>query len=246
VRYWKRMRIHTVYPVVVRTSGGEGNGELLTVRLVMAGAQVVPAEQTIDPASPADTVTFYVTPLAHGGLRGERLEVLQGGRKVQEIRTPSRVTSQKGTLVWLFLALFIPWLLLHFFEYSPIGYQNPIKDDGTEVYVRRPWERYKSYKPGSDELLPDRPSRVMTEFIEDNTFDLKEWTGLDKKNDIVVFYEDARKFPEKAYLHLFEQYHVLKLPLPFILFVVFMFIALISFLARTQARRKVYGKPLPA
>src|SRR5881396_2891305 len=82
---------------------GAGATAPVTVRLVMAGAQVVPAEQTLDPGDPGDKATFYVTPLAHGGLRGERIEVVQNGRKVQELRIPCKVTSQKGTLVWLFL-----------------------------------------------------------------------------------------------------------------------------------------------
>jgi hypothetical protein len=35
------------------------------------------------------------------------------------------------------------------------------------------------------------------------------------------------------------------LPLPFILFLVLMLLTFISFLARTESRRTVYGKPLP-
>jgi hypothetical protein len=245
VKYWKRMRINKVYPVVVRFAG-EVEGDPITVRLVMAGAQVVPAEHAMDPGNAGETATFYVTPIANGSLRGEKLEVIQGGRKIQEIRMPSRVTSQKSTLVWLFLALFIPWLLLHYLEYSPIGYHNPVKNDGTESYVRRPWKAYKTYKPGTDELLPDRPSQQITHFIQDNTLDIKELTGLDPKTDTIAkFYDNAQKFPEEAYLNLFENYHAWKLPLPLILFLVFLFMAFVSFLARTQATRKVYGKPLP-
>jgi hypothetical protein len=247
VKYWKRMRISKVYPVVVRMSG-EGEGDPITVRMVQAGAQVVPAEHTMDPGNPGEMVTFYVTPIAHGTLRGGQLEVIQGGRKIQEIRTPCRVTSQKGTLIWLFLALFIPWLLLHYLEYSPIGWQNPIKDDGTELYVRKPIEKYKYAKLGtSGELLPNRPSKVITDFIEDNTFDLKD-LGMEsdpKKSDIATGYESVREFPERAYLHILENYHALKVPLPLIVCLLFLFIALISFLARTQATRRVYGRPLP-
>jgi hypothetical protein len=248
VRYWKRMRIKKVYPVVVRASG-EGDSEPLTLRLVMAGAQVVPAEHAFDPANPGESVTFYVTPIANGNLRGERLEVLKGGRKVQEIRLPSRVTSQAGTWVWIFLALFIPWLMLHYLEYAPIGWQNPVRDDGTLLYVSKPWTEYKSktYKGNTEELLIDRPSRRITDFIKNNTPDLRELASLEPKTSTIAeYYEDAQMFPEKAYLHLFINYHDWKLPLPFILFVVFMIIAFISFLARTQATRRVYGKPLPA
>src|SRR4051812_39329760 len=75
----------------------------------MAGAQVVPAEQTLDPANFDDRATFYVTPLAKGWLRGERLEVLQNGRKVQEIRLPCKVTTQRWTWFFLLLTIFVGW-----------------------------------------------------------------------------------------------------------------------------------------
>jgi hypothetical protein len=250
VRYWKRMRLQKVYPVTV-SSSGEADFEPVTVRLVIAGAQVVPAEQPMDASSAGEPVTFYVTPLAKGYLRGERLEVLQGGRKIQEIRTPCRVTSQWGTVVWLFLAFFIPWLLLHYFEYSPIGYQSPIKDDGTEMYERKPWEKYKYFKFGTEELLPDRPSRKMTEFVKDNTLDTKAILGWNAKDNIVQeYYEMAQQFPEEAYLLTFDYYKVftrdMHVPLPMIICLLLLLRAFISFWAGTQARRRVYGKPLPA
>jgi hypothetical protein len=246
VRYWKRMRIQKVYPVLVSFSG-QGDHAPVAVRVVVAGAQVVPAEQVMDPSNPGEKATFYVTPLANGSLRGERVEVLQDGKKIQELRLPSTVTSQKGTLVWLFLAFFIPWLMLHYLEYSPIGYQTPLRDDGTEACDRKPWEKYKNmiYKKNSEELDPTRPSRKITDFIKDNTPDLKEYLGLDKDSGIQTFYDGVREFPEKTYLHLFERYHDLKLPLPLILFLVLLFMAFISFLLRTEARKSVYGRPLP-
>jgi hypothetical protein len=254
VRYWKRMRIHKVYPVTV-SSSGEGDAEPVTVRLLMAGAQVVPAEQPMDVGAAGETVTFYVTPLAKGYLRGERLEVLQGGRKIQEIRMPSRVTSQWGTVIWLFWAFFIPWLLLHYFEYSPVGYQTPIKDDGTEMYVRKPWEKYTYFKFGTEDLLPDRPSKKITDFVKDNTLDTKALFGWNAKDDTIwgktqEYYEEAQQFPEGAYVRSFDYYKVftrdMHVPLPLIIFLLILLRALISFWAGTQARRRVYGKPLPA
>src|SRR5262249_19492101 len=83
VRYYKRMRPNKAYPVHVtwRTpaSGRSASSDPVTVRLVMGGAQVVPAEQPLDLADPDAHATFYVTPLAKGWLRGERLEVVQNG-----------------------------------------------------------------------------------------------------------------------------------------------------------------------
>ena len=43
---------------------------------------------------PDAEATFYVTPLARGWLRGERLEVLVNGRKVQELRLHGHVPVQ--------------------------------------------------------------------------------------------------------------------------------------------------------
>jgi hypothetical protein len=250
VRYWKRMRMNQVYPVTVSGSG-RGNYDPVTVRLIVGGAQVVPAEHSIDPSNSADRVVFYVTPIARGYLRGERLEVLQDGRKIQEIPLPSRVTSQSGTLVWFFLALFIPWLMLHYFEYSPIGFQAPLNDDGTVRYIAQPWKEYEKqvYEivGKTDKIKKDRPSKEITDFVENNTFDLKGFGITDK--DFLEIYGNIQHFPEDAYLHLFESYHTynefLNVRLPLIFFVVLMFITLISYVARTQARKTKYGRPLP-
>src|SRR4051812_35734299 len=89
VRYYKKMRANRVYPVVVSWKqsgrGRTAGGSPVLVRLVMAGAQVVPSEHPLAPADADGRATFYVTPLAKGWLRGERLEVIQDGHKVQEI-----------------------------------------------------------------------------------------------------------------------------------------------------------------
>jgi hypothetical protein len=120
VRYYKRMRPNKVYPVQVGWRSGRkgGDGGPVQVRLIMAGAQVVPSEQTMDPTDPDAKVTFYVTPLARGWLRGERIEVVQNGRKVGELRTGAKVTTQRFTWVMLALTLLVPWLLHQFFTHK--------------------------------------------------------------------------------------------------------------------------------
>jgi hypothetical protein len=114
VRYPRRMRPHRVHTVTVgwrslekpRLSPGTGP---FTVRLIMPGTQVVPTEQPIDPSKPTARATFYVTPLARRGwLRGERLEVLYDGEKLQEIGLPTKVVSQLATWILLFLTIFLP------------------------------------------------------------------------------------------------------------------------------------------
>src|SRR5439155_16927469 len=94
VRYYRRMRQGRVYPVQVgwkgSRKGGDGSGPVMG-RLLMAGAQVVPAEQPLDPGEPSTKVTFYVTPLAKGPLGAGRAEVIQNGRKICEVRIPAKV-----------------------------------------------------------------------------------------------------------------------------------------------------------
>jgi hypothetical protein len=250
VRYWKKMRLHKVYPVTVSGSG-RGDSEPVVVRVVMAGAQVVPAELPLDPSDPSDKATFYVTPIAQGGLRGERVEVLQGGRKVQEIRIPAKVSSQRGTLVWLFLAFFIPWLILHYFVYSPIGYQTPLNPNGTEQYVSQPWKEYK-YTPRKDakgNVVRDRDGEPLdargeqiTDFFTSN---MPKLESLFDDKDILNIYHDIQDFPRLAYLHLFDSYHNLDEPLAFYIFLALMFLTLVSFVLRQEGRKTVYGRPLP-
>jgi hypothetical protein len=125
VRYWRRMSRQRVYRVSVSWQKSSRyrpprDAEPVTVRLVMAGAQVVPSEQTLDPTDPDAKVTFYVTPLARGWLRAERIEVLVGGRKVQEIALPSKVVGQKTTWILFFLSFIIPWFMYQYLVVSPI------------------------------------------------------------------------------------------------------------------------------
>src|SRR5436305_1965140 len=126
VRYFRRMSLQRVYGVSVgwpkrkderRAPAGTPP---VTVRLLMAGAQVVPSEHTLDPNEPEAKATFYVTPLAKGCLRSERLEILVGGRKVQEMPLPAKVGGQGLTWALLLLALLVPWFLLTYGKYSPL------------------------------------------------------------------------------------------------------------------------------
>src|SRR5439155_10948232 len=128
--------------------------------------------------------------------------MLQNGRKIHEIRIPAKVVSQRGTLVWLVLALLVPWLMLHFFDYSPIGYQAPLHPNkGTEQYVRYPWKQYKDDKDREGDL--EGPKRI-TNFVTDNTPKLEPIFGPAKESQVVEYYKEAQDFPRKAYQHLIE------------------------------------------
>jgi hypothetical protein len=243
VRFWKKMRIQKVYPVDVTWVGaGRDGGEPITLRLVMAGAQVVPSELTLDPNEPRAKATFYVTPLAQGGLRGEKLEVLQQGKKIQEIRTPCTVTSQRGTLFWLFLAFFLPWLMMHYFMYSPVGYKPPLKHDGTEKIVSKPWlEKVRVLDAKKNEVdveVDIAGAKLITERIKQNTpSELEEPLG--------ETYEDIRSFPGDAYANAFQQYHELKQPIAFYIFLGLLVVTFLSFVFRLESRKRVTGRPLP-
>jgi hypothetical protein len=113
VRYMRRMKRQRVYTYEVRWQDRSrrpaSSSTPVVVRLVVAGAQVVPSERTMDAKGPQERALFYVTPLARGWLRGERLEVLVDGRKVQEIPLPSKVVSQRATWALLLLTIVVPW-----------------------------------------------------------------------------------------------------------------------------------------
>jgi hypothetical protein len=114
VRYMRRMKRQKVYTYEVSWKGTgnyRGPASPVVVRLIAAGAQVVPSERTLDPAKPNVKALFYVTPLARGWLRGERLEVVQDGQKVQEIHLPGKVVSQRLAGFLLALTFLLPWFL---------------------------------------------------------------------------------------------------------------------------------------
>lgn len=121
ITYYRRMHRQRVYPVTIGWNSKDrapAGAKPVKLRLLMAGAQIVPTEQTLDPAKTDGVANFYVTPLARGNLYGERLEVLIDDRKVQEVPLSCKVTSQRMTLFLLALAFIIPTLMLHYGKYS--------------------------------------------------------------------------------------------------------------------------------
>jgi hypothetical protein len=114
VNFPRQMKIQRIYPVRVSWQGGDGfrtgGVRQVTLRLLMAGGQVLPVEQTLETSSDA-VATFYVTPLGRGWLREQRLEVVVQGRKVQEIPLASKVTSHCWTKFFVLMMFVAPWLL---------------------------------------------------------------------------------------------------------------------------------------
>lgn len=142
VRYPRRMKAQKTYSVQVSWRSREkpklpaGTGPL-TVRLVMAGAQVIPSEQSLDAAKPASKTVFYVTPLVRRGwLKGERLEVLYEGEKLQEVALPAKVTTQRKAWLFLLLAFVVPWLLVNYIKLEPGEYDAVARNGGPWHHIR--------------------------------------------------------------------------------------------------------------
>jgi len=242
------MRPNKVYPFTV--SGSAGGAASVTVRLIIAGAQVVPAELPIDAGNAKEKVTFYVTPLAKGPLRGERLEVLQDGRKIQELHLACMVCTLRPTLIWLMLAFIIPWAILHYLVYAPIGFQPGLNPDATEAYVRNP---SKEYAVGKD--TPEKRAHRITHFFEDNTPGLGALFG-GKSEPGNIDGKDSKKGAEKkdekhvpsliesSYLELVRSYREMNQPLAFYLFVLLLVFSLVSFVRRQERRATVQGRTL--
>jgi hypothetical protein len=260
VRYYRRMSPRRVYGVSVSWPKKEerrapAGTPPLTVRLLMAGAQVVPAEHTLDPNDPAAKATFYVTPIAKGWLRNERLEILVGGRKVQEMTLPAKVGSQGLTIALLVLAFLIPWFLLSYGKYSPLtlskadvekseffnlGAQSLTQFEKVMILnaddpgrkAKATYGKFNHLTPG--EILTRRIERevpAVPDVVNDSVPAVRE--GL------VSFREKIGDLYDNIILWN-EQY-----PLAFCFFVGFLVLALVSFIVHQDKQKKRSSKPIP-
>ncbi len=125
VRFYGRMRRNRVYPLIVslqKYSPGRGDGDTggpVTVRPLVPGGEVTPAEQELDPTNSNAQATFYVVPVAKGKLGGARVQLLNKGSVVQEVRTPIRSVSQRQTLLFAILAIFLPFVIVDYLKFNP-------------------------------------------------------------------------------------------------------------------------------
>jgi hypothetical protein len=224
------MRPNRVYPFVVSWKGGARAAAPVTVRLVMAGAQVVPAEQTLEPGGDG-RVTFNVTPIARGWLRGERLEVLKDGRKVQEIRLPCKATTQWPTWVFLLLTIFVAWWVVPIFTdptkeprtptEQDILEGNPVmNDEGSKAITIR----VKRYLP---RLLPAVEHYLPKQVAQNLTKDVPEQIGASVY--ILYDYEVNQHYPiAESLLGLL------------------ILLTLLSWFIHLERRKRRVGRPLPA
>ena len=219
VRYFRQMKPQRVYTVEVawQKSAKPARGEI-TVRLIVAGAQVLPSEQAMDAAQPTVRAVFYVTPLAKGWLRNQKLEVLSHGRKVQEIPMASKVASQRFTWFLLLCTFLVPWFLTEFVKMSPMAETTRRKDD--RIVFRYVDKEVESYIKDN---VPAMPPELKGTVVE-------------------TWLLEGRSAVAKGYQKLVEVSRVV--PIAFYTGAVLLALTLISAYLHKAKRRQAVSKPL--
>lgn len=223
ITYYRRMHRQYVYTVTVGWSNKTrpaGGAKPVMLRLLMAGAQVVPSEQALDPARPDASVDFYVTPLARGHLRSERLEVLVGERKVQEVALPCKVTSQRFTLFLLAMTFLVPWFVLHYGKYSYLVPQNVAE---SQLIRRTPGAILEHRLQQNLPFVPDVLEQQAPAVAKVLTDDIPEKVG---------------SFYDLVWLNRHE-------PLAVYAFLGLLFLTLICWFTRRGKRKRRIGPPIP-
>jgi hypothetical protein len=243
VRYYRRMRPQRVYPVVVRWKGGragEAGTHPLEVRLLGGGSQIVPSEFTLDPSKPDKTATFYLTPLALGPLRGARVEVLNQGRKVQEIPLLCKTVGQRGTLVLLLLTFLVPWLLAALKHSPPIEYWYEAKFGEQKVLLKKNMTSGEALQLRLDKEIPP-----VNEWLHQNMFPVSQvltslTAYLGQIYDVIYhgLSQEPEALPEQPTVldHAYHVGHSLAHYAPYYAFWILLLLTLWSFL-RTQEKR---------
>lgn len=133
VRYRNPMRIQRVTPVQVQLQEyprgrpfADVEDAPVLVKVSIPGAQVTPTEVRLDANQPGAEATFYATALARGSLRHANVQVLQGGRLLQEVPVPIKGSSQRLTWILLALTVLVPLALVYACRYNPLQGQVPI------------------------------------------------------------------------------------------------------------------------
>jgi hypothetical protein len=272
VRYYKKMKMQRVYPVVVTWGKRERrSGSPVTLRLLMAGAQVVPAEQSLSTNDPDAEATFYVTPLAKGGLRNEKLEILVGDRKVQEVPLPARVVSQSFTKKLLWLAILLPAFLLLFCKYLPASITD--EELHTELENRKRFKlqieqakaRLDAAEDGKKEAI-EKERALAEKHLHDTDKKIRE---LEHSPGKVLSFRIANEMPPmpkivddnvpivKEYLIKFRDgvgdvyqelcnFEQARQPMALYVFGVLVFLALVSWWFNKSKRKKRWSKPIAA
>jgi hypothetical protein len=136
VSYYSRMNLQRVYSLVVEVPRGKGSvpadgptGATVTLRPVVPGALVVPAQLPLEVARPGARATFHVTPLVRGRLPEACVRVLMDGQPARELRTRMKVKTQRLAWLLLLLALVLPAALVYWTYVAPL--QGLVSDTRT-------------------------------------------------------------------------------------------------------------------
>ncbi len=196
VRYYRQLkpqRVHTA-EVSWQHSAEPARGEI-TVRLLAAGAQVVPSELTMDCSKPDAKAVFYVTPLARGWLRNEKLEVLAHHRKVQEIPMASKVVGQKLTWLLLILTFFVPWFITEFVKHSPMT-------DATRLADGRIVHRYvgKEVEAYIKDNVPSLPKSWKGGAVDTDLQNARTWVANRYQQTGASFRDRADRFLHRVHI----------------------------------------------
>lgn len=234
ITYYRRMHRQRVYPVTIGWNSKDrppAGAKPVKLRLLMAGTQIVPSEQILDPAKTDAVANFYVTPLARGNLYGERLEVLIDDRKVQEVPLSCKVTSQRMTLVLLALAFVIPALMLHYGKYS---YLMP---EGQDAQKRR-----GAAAREMEDIAHDTPGLLLQKRLQAN---LPETPDVIKENVPQV----AKVLEEDIPGKIGDVYDLLWMhrdePIPLYVGLGLLLLAVLCGFMRRAKRKRRIGPPIP-
>jgi hypothetical protein len=196
----------------------------------MPGAQVVPVERVMDPAKPKDKAVFYVTPIAaRGQLRGERLEVLQQGQKVQEIALPAKISSIRCFWIFLLLAFLVPWYLINYVQ-DPTRKAVGFNEARWNIFKASVNDSVNKHLPGNIEHATDTVSAEVDRLAQVEN-------GL--RNVTIVAYDFVNQD------NVLVEGKFYKANLPFWLGVTFFVLALLAWFFGREKRRSAVGKPVP-
>jgi len=220
-RQVKPKRVHTVEVSWQKAPAKGARGEV-SVKLIAAGAQVLPSELPLDVSKPSVKAVFYVTPLVKGWLRNTHIEVLSSGRKVEEIPLSTKVVSQRFTWFLLACTFFVPWFITEYIKNSPMAER-----------IHLPNQRVGYHKI----------SKEVEDYIKDNVPSTDFLQGTPVEAPVKSALIQARSSFASGYQKLVEVCG--SEPIAFYVGAILLTLTLISYFLHMQKRGRKTGKPIP-
>jgi hypothetical protein len=204
VRYYFRMKLQRVYPLVVEVPRGTAARPVaghapdpVIVRAVVPGAHVVPAEQRLDVTRPGETAKFYVTPLARGRLPGPHVEVFQHGRRIQDIPLRMKGVTQRATWILLALTLLLPAVVFYYTRSHKLSGDVPYQ--AKNLTVGKAGEDEKKDAKEGEEDKKDKPDDQNKAKPDDqNKKEDNKGAALSNLNRLLALADDDKKEDKPA------------------------------------------------